>query len=328
VNCWPSPPTEFAFRSPLSERTVTHPRVAILGPTASGKSAVAMAVATSELGRRCSVELVSVDAMQVYRGMDIGTAKPSMADRDLVRHHVIDLVDASESFTVADFQVACEHAIDDIETRDGTVVFVGGTGLYLRAAVDALDIPGRWPDVRARLESELEQVGPQALHRRLTELDPTAASKMEPSNGRRIVRALEVCEGSGRRFSSFGPGLDTFPANLVHQVAIQWERAELARRIERRVHDMVEAGLVDEVATLWERGMSRTALQALGYKEMIEHLEGRSSLDEAVASTILRTRQFAVRQERWFRRDPRVRWVRVESDPVAEVAPVLHGLLT
>jgi tRNA dimethylallyltransferase len=307
---------------------VTRPRVAVLGPTASGKSAVAMALATSEVGRACAVELLSVDAMQVYRGMDIGTAKPSMDEQRLVPHHLIDLVEASESFTVAQFQSACATAVDDIEARGGTAVFVGGTGLYLRAVVDDLDIPGQWPDVRARLERKLAAEGPESLHRRLVELDPAAASKMEPSNGRRIVRALEVCEGSGRPFSSFGPGVDTYPESPVRQVAILWDRVVLAERIERRVHDMIERGLVDEVAGLMRRGLSRTAVQALGYKEMVDHLEGRSSLDEAVATTVLRTRQFAVRQERWFRRDPRVRWVRVEADPVTEVAPVLVDLLT
>lgn len=307
---------------------MTRPRVAVLGPTASGKSAVAMAVATSDVGRRVGVELLSVDAMQVYRGMDIGTAKPSPEEMSRVPHHLIDLVDASESFTVAQFQTACATAVDDIETRGGTAVFVGGTGLYLRAVVDDLDIPGQWPDLRARLERELVTEGPESLHRRLVELDPAAASKMEPSNGRRIVRALEVCEGSGRAFSSFGPGVDTYPDSPVRQVAILWDRAVLSGRIERRVHDMIDRGLVAEVSALMERGLSRTALQALGYKEMVDHLEGRASLDEAVATTILRTRQFAVRQERWFRRDPRVRWVRVEADPVTEVAPVLLDLLT
>lgn len=302
--------------------------MAVLGPTASGKSAVAMAVATSERGRSAGVELVSVDAMQVYRGMDIGTAKPTVDERASVPHHLIDVVDVSESFTVARFQRECAAAVSDIESRGGAVVFVGGTGLYLRAVVDELDIPGRWPEVRERLEAELAEFGPERLHARLVGLDPAASTKMEPSNGRRIVRALEVCEGSGRAFSSFGPGVDTYPDSPVRQVAIAWNRAVLASRIEGRVHQMVERGLVGEVAALLDRSPSRTAMQALGYKEIVDHLEGRVSLDQAVADTIRRTRQFAVRQERWFRRDPRVRWVPVESDPVTEVAPVVLDLLT
>ncbi|NDE80794.1 MAG: tRNA (adenosine(37)-N6)-dimethylallyltransferase MiaA [Actinobacteria bacterium] len=301
--------------------------LAILGPTASGKSAVAMALAIGERGRELGVELVSIDAMQVYRGMDIGTAKPTAAEQSLVRHHLIDLVDATENFTVSRFQAEYRSVMADIESRGGTAILVGGTGLYLRAVVDDLEIPGQWPEVRAELENELETVGPEALHRRLQELDPAAATKMEPTNGRRIVRALEVCLGGGRTFSSYGPGVDVYPPSRVRQVALRWDRDVLARRIESRVLTMVEAGLLDEVTNLHATGLSPTAAQALGYKEMIDHLEGRSSLDEAVATTILRTRQFAVRQERWFRRDPRIEWFTVEDDPVTEVAPRLTATL-
>ena len=301
--------------------------LAILGPTASGKSAVAMALAIGERGRELGVELVSIDAMQVYRGMDIGTAKPTAAEQSLVRHHLIDLVDATENFTVSRFQAEYRSEMADIESRGGAAILVGGTGLYLRAVVDDLEIPGQWPEVRAELENELETVGPEALHRRLQELDPAAATKMEPTNGRRIVRALEVCLGGGRTFSSYGPGVDVYPPSRVRQVALRWDREVLSRRIESRVLTMVEAGLLDEVKNLHATGLSPTAAQALGYKEMIDHLEGRTSLDEAVATTILRTRQFAVRQERWFRRDPRIEWFTVEDDPVTEVAPRLAATL-
>ena len=301
--------------------------LAILGPTASGKSAVAMALAIGERGRELGVELVSIDAMQVYRGMDIGTAKPTAAEQSLVRHHLIDLVDATENFTVSRFQGEYRSVMADIESRGGAAILVGGTGLYLRAVVDDLEIPGQWPEVRAELENELETVGPEALHRRLQELDPAAATKMEPTNGRRIVRALEVCLGGGRTFSSYGPGVDVYPPSRVRQVALRWDREVLSRRIESRVLTMVEAGLLDEVTNLHATGLSPTAAQALGYKEMIDHLEGRTSLDEAVATTILRTRQFAVRQERWFRRDPRIEWFTVEDDPVTEVAPRLTATL-
>jgi len=306
---------------------VSREPLAILGPTASGKSAVAMALAIGERGRELGVELVSIDAMQVYRGMDIGTAKPTAAEQSLVRHHLIDLVDATENFTVSRFQAEYRSVMANIETRGGTAILVGGTGLYLRAVVDDLEIPGQWPEVRAELENELETVGPEALHRRLQELDPAAATKMEPTNGRRIVRALEVCLGGGRTFSSYGPGVDVYPPSRVRQVALRWNREVLSRRIESRVLTMVEAGLLDEVTNLHATGLSPTAAQALGYKEMIDHLEGRTSLDEAVATTILRTRQFAVRQERWFRRDPRIEWFTVEDDPVTEVAPRLAATL-
>jgi tRNA dimethylallyltransferase len=298
--------------------------VAIVGPTASGKSDVAMAAALAVPG----VELLAVDAMQVYRGMDIGTAKPTPAERAEVRHHLLDLVDPDREFDVAEFRIAARAALDDIAHRGGSPLLVSGTGLYHRVVVDGLDPPGRWPAVRAELADALRAAGPGALHRRLQELDPGAAAKIEPSNARRILRALEVCIGSGRPFSSFGPGLDVYPESPVVQIGLRWPRDVLARRIEARAHAMVGAGLVEEVAALLRRPLSRTARQALGYKELIEHLEGRCTLDEAVAAVVVRTRRFAVRQERWFRRDPRVRWVSIDDDPVAEAAPVVVEALT
>ena len=306
---------------------MTFRSLVILGPTASGKSSLAMALATSVAGRDLGIELLSIDAMQVYRGMDIGTAKPTVSEQALVRHHLIDLVDATQAFTVAQFQIAYQHVVDDITSRGGRALLVGGTGLYVRAVVDGLTLPGQWPEVRARLDDELITLGSRALHQRLCQLDPTAGSKMEPSNSRRIIRALEVCEGSGRPFSSFGPGVDTYPASEVQQVALRWPRDVLARRIEERVRVMIERGLQAEVENLLTQGLSPTALQALGYKEMIEHIEGRMSLEEVIATIVVKTRQFAVRQERWFRRDPRINWFDIESDPVTEVAPQLIGLL-
>ena len=306
---------------------MTFRSLVILGPTASGKSSLAMALATSDAGRDLGIELLSIDAMQVYRGMDIGTAKPTISEQALVRHHLIDLVDAAQAFTVAQFQIAYGCAVEDITSRGGRALLVGGTGLYVRAVVDGLTLPGQWPEVRARLDDELITRGSQALHQRLCQLDPTAGSKMEPSNSRRIIRALEVCEGSGRPFSSFGPGVDTYPASEVQQVALRWPRDVLARRIEERVRVMIERGLQAEVENLFTQGLSPTAMQALGYKEMVEHIEGRMSLEEVIATIVLKTRQFAVRQERWFRRDPRINWFDIESDPVTEVAPQLIGLL-
>ena len=297
--------------------------VALLGPTASGKSAVAMAAARRVL----DVELVCVDAMQVYRGMDIGTAKPTRSEQAEVRHHLIDIVDVSAEFTVAEFRVAARGAMDDITRRGRTALLVAGTGLYHRVVIDGIDLPGRWPEVRAELDEDAAQVGAAALHVRLAELDPVAAARMEPTNARRVVRALEVCIGSGRAFSSFGPGLDVYPPNQVAQVGLRWQREVLARRIERRVQGMIDAGLVGEVAGLLEGSISRTARQALGYKEVIEHLDGRCTLDAAVAMIVQGTRQLAVRQERWFRRDPRVRWIDIEADPVAEALPAVLDAL-
>ena len=291
-------------------------RVAIVGPTASGKSAVALHVA-----EQAGVDLISVDSMQVYRGMDIGTAKPSPAEQARVPHHLIDLVDPWEEFTVAQFQ----QAYRALDATVGRAILVGGTGLYHRAVLDDLDLPGEWPALR----SELLTQPVTALHARLAELDPTAAAKMEPTNQRRVVRALEVTLGSGRPFSSFGPGLEAYPPNLIAQIGLRWDRAVLTQRIEQRVHQMMSRGLLGEVARLLDTpaGLSRTAAQALGYKELIEHLRGEVTLDAAVAQIVVRTRQFAVRQLRWFGRDPRVAWVDVEHDPVAEVAPAVLAAL-
>jgi len=293
----------------------------ILGPTASGKSDVAMAYAT----RHGSAEILAVDAMQVYRRMNIGTAKPAATDQARVPHHGIDLAEPSDDFAVTEFTAAANTALAGIRGRGAHAVLVAGTGLYLRTLTDPMEIPGRWPEVRTALEERAAAEGPEELHAELALLDPVAASKMEPSNTRRVVRALEVSLGSGRRFSSFGPGLDTYPAVPFVQVGLQWDRQRLTQRIAERVHRMMAAGLLAEVEGLLDEPLplSRTARQALGYKELIDHLDGNVSLDEAVETTILRTRQFAVRQERWFRRDPRIRWVHIEHDPVAEVLPVL-----
>ena len=298
----------------------------VLGATASGKSDVAMAYAQ----RHPTTEIVAVDAMQVYRGMDIGTAKPTADDRATVPHHCLDLVDPSTDFTVADFAAAGRTAVDAITARGGRPLLVAGTGLYLRAVIDPLDIPGIWPDTRAELESRATSEGTAVLHAELAALDPVAAARIEPGNSRRVVRALEVCVGSGRPFSSFGPGLDQYPATDVVQVGIRWPRDVLVDRIAARVRRMLAVGLLAEVEGLLATtgGLSRTARQALGYKELIDHLEGRSGLDEAVASIVLRTRQFAVRQDRWFRRDPRIRWIDIREDSVGEALPVLLEAIT
>jgi tRNA dimethylallyltransferase len=297
--------------------------VAILGPTASGKSSVAIAAARYVAG----VELVSVDAMQVYRGMDIGTAKPSPAEQAEVCHHLIDIVDPGVEFTVAEFRTAAQQTLDDIARRRARALLVAGTGLYHRVVIDDIELPGQWPDIRAELDEEAVRLGSPALHARLAVLDPVAAGRMEPTNSRRIVRALEVCVGSGRAFSSFGPGLDVYPPIPVAQLGLRWPRDVLAQRIEQRVRTMIDAGLVGEVGALLERPISRTARQALGYKELIDHLEGRCTLEAAVATIVTGTRQLAVRQERWFRRDPRVRWIDIEADPVAEALPAVLDAL-
>jgi tRNA dimethylallyltransferase len=292
--------------------TSRRPTVAIIGPTASGKSALALALAR-ELPPG-TVEIVAADAMQVYRGMDIGTAKATVAEQAEVPHHCIDLVDPSEEFTVSDFQAAADHACSTIVDRGHRAVLVGGTGLYVKAVVEQLVIPGRWPQLRRQYEGEATASGSESLHARLAALDPVAAAKIEPTNERRVVRALEVTVGSGRPFSSFGPGIDQYPPGDVVQLGLRWPRPALAARIEGRVEAMMRAGLLEEVRHLSRRPMSRTAAQALGYKELLAHLAGQATLQEAVDQIVIRTRQFAVRQDRWFRRDPRIRWIEIGDD--------------
>ncbi len=296
--------------------------VVIVGPTASGKSSVAMAVAQAETSAQNPVHIVAVDAMQVYRDMNIGTAKPTLQDQLLVPHHCLDLVDSHERFTVAEFKKSATVALDEIAKVDGRALFVAGTGLYLTAVIDDLVLPGEFAETRIALEQETNTA---VLFARLTELDPQAAQKIEQSNRRRIVRALEVCIGSGKPFSSFGPGTSAYPDNGVIQIGLRWSRERLAQRVADRVHAMMSDGLLAEVTALRnsKNGLSRTAAQALGYKELLVYLDGKMGLDEAVNQTIIHTRQFAVRQERWFRRDPRIKWVSISEDPVAEIVPVV-----
>ena len=268
-----------------------------------------------------NTELVVCDAMQVYKRMDIGTAKPTAQDQALVPHHCIDLVGPNERFTVSDYQVKARAAVADITDRGKNALVVAGTGLYLTSLIDELSFPGEWPEIRRELQQEPEV---SRLYRQLKELDPEAASKIERSNRRRIERALEVCIGSGKPFSATGPGTGAYPDNGVVQIGLLWPREMLVARVEQRVHNMMAAGFLDEVQQLRKDGnMSHTAKQALGYAELLRHLEGKCTLEQAVGDIVIHTRQFAVRQERWFRRDPRITWVNIERDPVSEIGSVL-----
>ncbi len=252
--------------------------------------------------------------MQVYRGMDIGTASPSAAERAEVPHHVLDVVDPHEEYSVAEFRSAAAAAIDDIEERGGAAIVVGGTGLYIQALVDGLELPGRFPEVAAALEREPDDA---ILLERLRDADAVAAARIEPGNRRRIVRALEVTIGSGRPFSSFGPGLDAYPSTPYVMTGIRIDRDLLARRIEQRYREQMDAGFLDEVRSVVAspEGVSRTASQALGYRELAEHLSGARDLESSLQLAIDRTRQFGVRQIRWFRRDPRIEWFDHDGDP-------------
>jgi tRNA dimethylallyltransferase len=303
--------------------------VALVGPTASGKSDIAWRVARARPG---VVELLSVDSMAVYRGMDIGTAKPSAAERAQVSYHLVDLVDPDEEYTVTLFQTAARVALEGIAVRGGKALLVGGTGLYLRAVTDDLSFPGQFPSVAAGLTMDLDAFGPEgsgarlagctAMHARLNELDPVAAGRIEPGNERRLVRALEVTLGSGRPFSSFGPGLERYPASRMHLVGVRRAPEDLDRRIAERFSRLMDEGFLDEVRGLASRpgSLSRTARQALGYRELLSHVEDGVPLHTAVDEAVRRTRAFAKRQRAWFRRDPRIEWLDTVADPVALVA--------
>jgi tRNA dimethylallyltransferase len=292
------------------------PIVALVGPTAAGKTSLSL-----DLAERLGGEIVNTDAMQVYRGMDIGTAKLPPAERRGIPHHLLDLLDVSEPATVAEFQRWARATIADLRSRGATPVLVGGSALYTRAVLDRFDFPGTDPEVRARLEAELADVGSAVLHERLRDLDPVAAERIEVSNGRRIVRALEVVEITGMPFTASLPVQEYADAHTI-QVGLAIDRADLEPRIARRVDEMFDAGFVDEVERLLDLGLAegRTASRAIGYQQVIAHLEGRLTLDEARERTVIATRQFARRQMAWWRADPRITWIAHDAPDRVEQA--------
>jgi tRNA dimethylallyltransferase len=293
--------------------------VAVVGATATGKSDLAVALALALGG-----EVVNADSMQLYRGMDIGTAKLSLAERRGVPHHLLDVWEVTRSANVAEYQVLANEAIAGIEARGKVPVLAGGSGLYVRAALDDLDFPGTDERIRAGLEAELAAAGPGPLYARLTALDPAAAAAILPSNGRRIVRALEVIELSGRPFSATLPGYDA--GRSAVQIGLQAGRPELDRRIEARVDRMWAAGFEAEVRELRDHSGLRdgkTASRALGYQQMLRYLDGEWTLDQAREETVRATRRFARRQESWFRRDPRVTWLPADEQNVTTRALAL-----
>lgn len=281
------------------------PRViAVVGPTAAGKSDLGVLLA-QHLGG----EVVNADSMQLYRGMDIGTAKLTPPEREGVPHHLLDIWDVTRTASVAEYQTLARAEIDALLARGRVPVLVGGSGLYVRGVVDQMEFPGTDPAVRARLEAELEESGPAVLHARLGVADPAAARAILPSNGRRIVRALEVIEITGKPFTANLPGRESYYDTL--QIGVDVARPELDERIAGRVDRMWEQGLVDEVRTLAERGLreGRTASRALGYQQVLTALAGECTEEEARTETVRATKRFARRQDTWFRRDPRIHWL-------------------
>jgi tRNA dimethylallyltransferase len=265
--------------------------------------------------------------MQVYRGMDIGTAKPSVAEQSEIVHHLLDVCDPDDDYTVARFQRDCFAVLAEIEERGKRAVLVGGTGLYLQAITDDLEIPARFLDVRAELETEPDTA---VLFARLESLDPLAASRMEPTNRRRVVRALEVTLGSGRPFSSFGPGLEEYPAAPFRVIGLAMERNLLDQRIAQRYEQQMADGFLAEVQRLVDcpTGLGRTARQALGYAELLDHIQNGTPLDDVLETAVIRTRRFARRQQRWFGRDPRINWIPTQGE-VSEntLAELARGLI-
>jgi tRNA dimethylallyltransferase len=293
------------------------PVVVLIGATASGKTSLAVRLAQRLAANGRPAEIVNADSMLVYRGMDIGTAKPDLRERGGVPHHLIDILDITQTASVAEFQHLARAAIAACRDRGVVPIVVGGSALYVRAIVDVFEFPGTDPRVRARLEEELQAVGPAVLHRRLDEQDPQAAASILPGNGRRIVRALEVIALTGRPFSASLPEL-RYAIPGVLQIGLDVPRPLLGERIAQRVRQMWAAGFVDEVRRLEQHGLrdGLTAARALGYRQILEFLDGEYDEEQAIQRTIIQTRKFARRQDSWFRKDPRITWLSTDPDPL------------
>ena len=297
------------FRDPV-------PIVAIIGPTASGKTGLSL-----DLAERLGAEIINSDAMQVYRGMDIGTAKLPPAERRGITHHLLDTLSVREPATVAAFQDWARPLIAELRAAGTTPILVGGSGLYTRAILDRFEFPATDPLVRGRLEAALAETGARALHARLAQVDPAAAAGMEPDNGRRVVRALEVIELTGGPYSGALPEL-TYADPLTVQIAIEIDRPTLDARIEQRVRHMFDQGFVAEVERLLSEGLADgvTASRAIGYRQVMAHLAGDLTQEQAQQQTVFATRRFARKQLGWWRKDPRIVWLDHDDPGLVEAA--------
>jgi tRNA dimethylallyltransferase len=298
------------------------PLIIICGPTATGKSDLALEVAEKFNG-----EIINADSMQLYRGMDIGTAKLTDQERRGIPHHLLDILTVDQDASVAQYQALAREAVDDIRERGKSAIIVGGTGLYIKSIIDEMNFPETDPALRKRLENEAELLGTAELYSRLRVLDPEAAAAIEPANTRRIIRALEVIEVTGEPYSANLPS-DTslrYPEALHFGLAM--ERANLAPRIEARVHRMFEQGLVGEVRSLISQGLlaGTTAQRAIGYAQVISFTNGEISLEQAIEETIVATRQYVRRQETWFKRDQRIQWITEGQPRLTTIAEQLNS---
>ena len=298
--------------------------VAVVGATGTGKSALSLDLAELLASRGTPAEIVNADAMQLYRGMDIGTAKLPVGERRGIPHHMLDVLDPSDEASVADFQRDARAAIEGIETRGAVPILVGGSGLYVSSVIQDFEFPGTDPEIRARLEAELAEVGPGMLHRRLLDVDAAAAASIGPSNGRRLVRALEVIELTG---APFGSGLpeDRTPWRDATIIALQAPREVLVERLDARAAGMWQDGLLDEVRALRPAGLGVTAARAIGYAQALAQLDGELDEAEAIAQTAALTRRFARRQVGWFRRYDTAHWLEHDDPELVEHALTAMG---
>ncbi|PXY89806.1 tRNA (adenosine(37)-N6)-dimethylallyltransferase MiaA [Bifidobacterium asteroides] len=298
--------------------TSADPRiVSIVGPTASGKTALGVALAQALQKRGQEAQIINADAYQMYRGMDVGTAKPSVQERQVVVHHLIDIIEPEEAMSVARFQAMARSLIADLRAQGIRPILVGGSGLYTRAVIDDLSFPGTDPAVRARLEERAQEEGPGLLFRELQERDPEAAARMDPRNVRRTVRALEVMEITGRPYSASLPRYRYLLPAL--QLGLDLPREELDRRIDQRTQAMRDQGMVDEVSGLRNR-LGTTASRALGYQQILDYLDGRTDLDAAFGLIAQKTKRLARKQMGWFGRDPRIHWLNALAPDLARQA--------
>lgn len=298
------------------------PLIIICGATATGKSNLALDLAQSIGG-----EIINADSMQLYRGMDIGTAKLTIEERRGIPHHLLDILDVTQTASVADYQVRARTAVDEIRARGKAAIIVGGTGLYIKSIIDEMNFPETDPEIRSRLESEAELLGTAALYSRLQDLDPEAATAIEPANTRRIIRALEVIESTGEPYSANLPSDTSLLYPDAHHFGLAMERSALAPRIDRRVDLMWERGLVDEVETLVAQGLleGATAQRAIGYAQVISMRSGEINDEQARESTKVATRQYVRRQETWFKRDSRIQWISSQKTALETICQAINS---